>query len=144
MRSTSADYPSRTRLPATVLLACYWLLMLVGTHLPIDRWRALSGEHRFLTDKWQHYLAYAVLGALLALWWSSRNRLTWQTASLLWGVVALYGLFDELTQPWFGRIADLLDWRADLVGSATGLGLFIVGRAMLGSRETCEAEASVS
>jgi VanZ family protein len=36
-------------------------------------------------------------------------------------VLAAYGVFDELTQPIFGRTASIRDWLADLVGIAVGL-----------------------
>ena len=65
--------------------------------------------------------AYGVLGLLAALAYGGR----WQTMSTaaitLFVLLAVWGFVDELTQPLFGRLADVSDWVCDLVGGAIGL-----------------------
>lgn len=119
------------RLVVTALTA-YWLLMFTATHVPKIP-RELEPK---ISDKWQHYVAYAGLGVLLAAWWSLRRRLAWGAAFGLLAVAALYGAFDEITQPLFGRDAELLDWRADVIGAATGLALYAIVSWMTSSRRT--------
>jgi VanZ family protein len=110
------------RRSAVIALAIYWMSLFTATHIPTIP-KAL---HPGFSDKWQHYVAYAGLGLLLAAWWSLRRRLTWRSGLGLLAIVALYGAFDEVTQPLFGRDAELLDWRSDVVGAATGLALFAI------------------
>ncbi|HKQ47021.1 MAG TPA: VanZ family protein [Phycisphaerae bacterium] len=82
-------------------------------------------------DKVLHFLGFTVLGALLV--WrlgrhprrpTVRNLLPWYLALIL------YGAFDEITQPPFGRDCEFLDWLADCCGAAVGvaLGAMATGR----------------
>lgn len=103
-------------------LVLYWLLMFTATHVP----RIPRELEPGFSDKWQHYVAYAGLGFLLAACWSLRRRLTWGAGLALLAIAAVYGAFDEITQPLFGRDAELLDWRSDVIGAATGLVLFAI------------------
>jgi VanZ family protein len=41
-------------------------------------------------------------------------------------IVAIYGAFDEMTQPLFGRNCDWHDWSADLQGGLVGALLALV------------------
>ncbi|RPI87229.1 MAG: VanZ family protein [Planctomycetaceae bacterium] len=102
----------------TAGLALYWLVMLVATHVP----DIPSDFDPGIGDKLEHKIAYALLGFGLGIVWHAWNcQVPWRTAAMLFGVAALYGGFDELTQPLFGRECDLRDWFADLQGAATGL-----------------------
>lgn len=101
-------------------LAAYWLTMFTATHIP----KVPVELTPRISDKWQHYLAYAILGAFAAWWWSLRRPFGWLAAAGLFALIATYGAFDEATQPLFGRDAELLDWRADIIGAATGLVAF--------------------
>jgi VanZ family protein len=42
-------------------------------------------------------------------------------AVTLFVMLAAWGAVDEVTQPLFGRLADMNDWVCDLVGGAIGL-----------------------
>lgn len=100
-----------------IVLASYWISMYVGTHLPRLP-QAIAGQ----SDKLMHVGAYAGLAFLLALWNGSRGSLSMRRIGSLWLLVAGYGVFDEVTQPLFGRYAEFFDWTADIVGAAIGLG----------------------
>lgn len=109
----------------TLVLVAYWLTLFISTHVPIDPNEVLPGS-----DKTLHFVGYGILGSLLMLAFLVRRKdsrfvaLAIPAAMLwagLWGVIALYAACDELTQPWVGRHCELLDWRADVIGSAIGL-----------------------
>jgi VanZ family protein len=104
-----------------VLLAGYWLLLVVSTHVP-PRTAGLPADQ---LDKLAHFAAYALLAWLLAMAWeSSTGRLNLRHLKFLWLVVVAYGIIDELTQPLMGRTASIADWLADAAGAAVGLILF--------------------
>ncbi|MFN0054341.1 MAG: VanZ family protein [Planctomycetales bacterium] len=104
------------------VLIVYWMGMFVATHIPkIPRRLQVP-----VSDKWQHYAAYALLGWLVACCWSWGRPVTWQHLLAWMTLLAAYGAIDEITQPLFGREADWLDWRADVVGAASGLAIFML------------------
>ncbi len=116
--------------------------MFFGTHLPYVGPQGISHM-----DKMLHFSAYLLLTTCLLTSWEL-TRLHYRLAKsqhnksphnksqhklgvlqplhyfVVWLVVILYGLFDELTQIPFGRTCDGLDWLADVAGAATGLILF--------------------
>ena len=107
------------RMGITILLAAYWLALFVATHIPrVPQELTLPGG-----DKWQHFVAYAGLAFLLAFRQSFGALLTWKRAAAVVGIVALYGVVDELSQIPVGRHADLLDWLADVIGASGGTAL---------------------
>ena len=108
------------KLIARGLLAIYWLLLLVGTHLP---WN--SGP-RFaqLSDKVLHFAGFAGLAWLLAWMLSFRSELTKTRSVIVVFICGLYGAIDELTQPLSGRTCEFNDWLADLAGAAAGVTMF--------------------
>lgn len=121
----SATPPSGStwyRLAVTGALGLYWLTMFAATHVP----KIPKAFEPSFSDKWQHYVGYAGLGFLLSACWFTRRPLSWKRAAWLSAVPAVYGAFDEVTQPLFGRDAELLDWRADIVGGVTGIALYAI------------------
>lgn len=111
--------------PGTILrrvTLAYAAVLLASTHIP-----GVTVSFRNSTpvpsDKLAHLAAYGVLGFLFGLIavesrWSCRRGLV----SVV-GAIAVFGLVDELTQPFVGRTADRLDWVADMAGGAAGLAL---------------------
>jgi VanZ family protein len=96
---------------------------------------ALSSQSRlpvikgiFGVDKVQHLLAYAVLAAGVAVWFS---RARWRahpevTLLLVICIASLYGVTDEVHQRFVpGRICNAWDWVADTVGAAIGAALYV-------------------
>lgn len=115
---------TRFRQLQTLITCClvgYWIGMFTGTHLP----KIPKPLDTSLPDKTLHYAAFAGLGFLLASRRATTGRIRWRDAALLLGIMAAYGIFDELTQPFFGRTADPFDWFADLIGGTSGLLLFL-------------------
>ena len=94
--------------------------MFVGTHLPPFGPQGISHM-----DKMMHFSAYLILTtSLLASWELSSGLLQPNHYFMVWLMVILYGLFDEITQIPFGRQCDGLDWLADMTGTVAGLIVF--------------------
>ncbi|TWT99977.1 VanZ like family protein [Botrimarina colliarenosi] len=94
-------------------LVFYWLLLFIGTHIPDPQLPGPTLDY----DKFMHAGAYAVLTTLLliACRRTGASPRLWGRLAVA-GLVLLYGAIDEVTQPYFGRSCDLLDWLADLAG----------------------------
>jgi VanZ family protein len=116
----------KTRWALTIIVAGYWLALLVGTHMPrVPKALQMPGS-----DKWQHTTAYAGLAFLLIARRSVGRPLTWKRALGVAGIVILFGALDELTQIPVGRDAEFNDWLADSFGTLVGVGLFAAMRRM--------------
>lgn len=128
MKSFTAPLNRLERLaPEPWLLGVYWLIIFAGSHVPTD----FATSSLSLSDKLVHWVAFAGLSFLSALalrrHQMRRGRsgyLTFGHYAMIFGVIAAYGIFDELTQPYVGRTCDSLDWVSDICGAATGLGVF--------------------
>lgn len=108
----------------TILVIGWWAAMFVATHIPrVPQELSLPGG-----DKSQHLIAYAGLAFLIALRLSIGSSLGWKRAAAVFGIVAVYGVIDELTQIPVGRTADVYDWIADVTGAVAGLGILAVLR----------------
>lgn len=112
---------------ARILLAIVILTMFVGTHFPIAN--GLPGSQ---ADKLYHFGAYLTLTlCLLGSWELSTGILQASHYFVVWLFGTLYGVFDEVTQPFVGRYCDGADWLADLIGIVAGLILFCLARPLM-------------
>ena len=101
-------------------LAIYWAILITVTHLPgINKsttpdWGALP------FDKTMHVLTFGGLAGWLC--WSRfiRRAGPWPNAALAAGIGMIYGVLEEMTQPWFGRTNDPGDLIADALGLLIG------------------------
>ena len=103
------------------MLAWIWLVAVTGLSLMstenLKPWNWLS---MLSLDKWLHALTYAIMYALFAL----SRRHNGETSRYHWDVFvfcALYGLFLECLQNYFGRHFDVLDIIANIIGLLVGL-----------------------
>jgi VanZ family protein len=104
-----------------LILACYWVALFIGTHMPIDRIPIVQGS----TDKLAHIFAFAGLSGIFAIAWRlTVGRLTLTHAVWIWLVVVVYGVLEELTQPFAGRVASVWDLLADSSGALLGLAAY--------------------
>jgi len=104
-----------------VALLGYWVSLFIATHWP-NNLPILGGGQ---ADKVVHFAAFGLLAFLLAAATQTRGlRQTRGTLVLLWSVVALYGMADELLQTPVGRSCEFYDWLADAIGAAIGLAVF--------------------
>jgi VanZ family protein len=112
-----------------VVTACYWLAMFVGTHLPVT---LDPFQNPNSLDKLQHLTAFAGLSLLLCglgtAWGGAMPRL----AFIVLGLIALYGVVDELTQAFVPhRQPDVRDWLANMVGAGLGIAVFLLVQQMV-------------
>lgn len=108
---------------ARAVLYVYWPIMFAATHTP-----GLNIPPSIVllsSDKFLHCMAYTALATLLAIvggiGLGPGLRRSAIVAASVFAIVGVYGIFDELTQPFVARTADVLDWAADLVGCSIGL-----------------------
>jgi VanZ family protein len=106
------------------VLATYWLLAFVVTHLPplLPKEDEPGPEPLIGFDKIVHFVGFAILAWLLMNWLTRRHRF-WRAAGATLVTCAVYGVVDEVTQPIFARTADPMDWVADMIGTVVGIGL---------------------
>lgn len=115
-----------------VLLALYWLALVLGTHTPTTpRTTGLP-----MSDKVVHFGAYAGL-ATLAYYALRRRGMSWSRAFIvLWGVLALHAVLDEVTQGAVpGRSPDPLDALADLSGVTVALAFWRIVELLFSARQ---------
>lgn len=118
--------------PLAAVSAAYTLVLVFATHYP--RPEELLGPNP-PSDKTLHFIAYGLLGLLVAATlavsgrWSMRAAL----ATLAW--LAVFAAIDELTQPLFKRQAEPLDWVYDVLGLVAGIAVVAAARAWPGRRQ---------
>jgi hypothetical protein len=123
MTASAARWQTWYRRMLRGALCAYWVVLFIATHIPKIP-KALDFN---ISDKGLHSGSYTLLSFLLAACWGNERSLTWRAAAGLLGLVAAYGALDELLQIPVGRHADILDWRADLLGGLTGIGVYALG-----------------
>jgi VanZ family protein len=113
---------TRRRTVMVVLLALYWPLAFVLSHVPMPE---VVRDAR-ISDKGLHFLAYLVLTFLLFLAVKPFEKVRWRkaTAWCVLGVALAYGICDELLQYYVaGRSTDVKDLVADAAGAVAALGV---------------------
>lgn len=114
----------RTWLWAACLSAAF-----IVTHLPPG-----APGRPPIPDYYLHFAGFFAL-AIVTCWRATgpNRRFTWK--AWVFGVVflAVYGIVDERTQPFFGRSCELSDYVADLCGN--GVGMIIGGLCV---RASCQ------
>lgn len=111
--------------------AAYTALLVAATHYPKPE--RLLGRNP-PSDKLLHFMAYGVLGALAAAALRSRGRWSGRTIAALAGGLAVFAAIDEVTQPFFARAADPLDWVFDCIGIAGGILLVVTISSLVSAR----------
>jgi VanZ family protein len=98
--------------------AAYTLVLVFATHYPKPE--ELLGPNA-PSDKTLHFLAYATLAILAGGTLAMTGRWSARAALRLAVGLAAFAAVDEITQPFFSRDADLLDWVCDCGGAVGGL-----------------------
>ncbi len=83
-------------------------------------------------DKLLHFIAYGLLGFLVAATVATTGRWSRRGIVLLAVGLAIAAGADEATQPLFDRAADVLDWVYDIIGLFVGLTIVAVACRLLG------------
>jgi VanZ family protein len=110
----------RTIIASPTTLPLAWILFFMLTHWPQEEMPQVPFIPHF--DKVVHISLFAVLGFLLCHR-VSRKRSYKKKLGIVLVVLAAYGAFDELTQPFVGRTAEILDWVADIIGAYIGFAI---------------------
>lgn len=106
-----------------VFAVLLWLSAFVATHWPAERMPSLAQGWQ-AWDKAIHLSLFVVLGFTLSV---IAARLSKIGPLMVWPILAAYGLMDEVTQSFVpGRSCDGLDWMADCLGAAIGVGLYLL------------------
>ena len=84
------------------------------------------------SDKTLHFLAYGLLGLAVATTLAASGRWSLRAAIIALGTLAVFAVLDEVTQPWFGRQAEPLDWVYDLIGLTVGIAVVAAVHTWLG------------
>ncbi|MDO8631802.1 MAG: VanZ family protein, partial [Phycisphaerales bacterium] len=114
---------ARPRLTLAAWLG-FWGLLVLLTHVPLTHGPSTRIPH---LDKIAHFGLYFGLALLGAVRLVACERILRVRKLVLWGVLyAVYGVMDELTQPWARRTADVEDWLADAFGIAAATWLAIL------------------
>lgn len=100
----------------------YAAALVVATHMPRVHPDVIRMAHRvspLQADKTLHLVAYGILGALAGKAFAGGRP----AAAVVRLAVALAGwaCLDEISQPVFGRTADVWDWCFDVIGVVLGL-----------------------
>jgi len=114
------------RLPAGLLAAitaAYTLVLVVATHYPKPE-RLLGPNPP--SDKTLHLLAYGLLGLLVAATLVLAGLASRRNLLVAIVVVAIFAVVDEITQPLFGRQAEIRDWFFDVIGLTAGVAFVAV------------------
>ena len=115
-----------------LITALYWLAMFVGTHIPIRSPPAGSPQ---VPDKLVHTAGFAVLAVLvcgIGTAWDFSSSILYAGT---FGLIALYGVFDEATQALVAfRAPSLMDWLADVLGTTLGSAAFAIVRQLVAYR----------
>lgn len=116
--TTAADH-RRGAFSLALMLTVAWV---IATH--VRKIPGLDLVHIGRIDWLLHGTGYAVMGACWSLTLCLSGRVRPRRAALIAGLaMAALGVADELTQPPFGRTAELRDWIADLVGTTISVTL---------------------
>ncbi|MEL7237657.1 MAG: VanZ family protein [Planctomycetota bacterium] len=110
-----------------VCLAVYAVIAFVGTHWPSFGEKIIRDEPIVRPDKIFHFGGFLVYAVVLANVLGRRFSFA-VTVTLCVVGLGVYGVFDELTQPFFNRTADVNDWAANMAGVAVGLIVYRVLR----------------
>ena len=111
-----------------LLAAAYACVLVYATHHPKPAelvWPDAPG------DKTLHLIAYTLLGGAVAAAVASRGGWNWRSAATVFVALALFAAADEITQPLFGRFADIHDWAYDELGLVAGIGAVTVAALLL-------------
>ena len=106
-----------------VVAIAYAVTLVLATHYPKPE--QLLGRYGH-ADKLLHFVAYFLLAMFVAAAVCGAGRWSRQAAIIVAVALAAFGAVDEITQPLFGRTADVFDWAADCAGIAVGILLVAV------------------
>ena len=115
--------------------AAAWVCAFTASHIPGPKMPELN-----VGDKDLHLVGFLGLAGLFWATLAGFGCRRWPRVALVLTVLPAYAAFDELTQPYFQRTADVKDWAFDVLGTVCALALaevvlWVASRRSAGSRE---------
>ena len=111
------------------VLAVYWLILFIVTHLPKSPWPGWAPAPK---DTSLHFAAYLLLGGIgWAALASGRRPVRWRAVEWF-AVVAVYAACDEILQMVCNRFCSVADLVADLLGATLAIGCVELVRRVRG------------
>ena len=118
-----------------VLTAGLWAGLFIATHLPAHNLPDVA-----VSDKFMHFIAYFGLASMIYIsTWITNPARRW-TGSMVLAIAVVYGIIDEVLQPFVGRHADVKDWVYDVAGAACAVVLLVMIRRIVTARPRHEAK----
>ncbi len=122
-RESVEAWPRRAIVWLAISYGCAWAIL---THWPKMQ---LPHTSTIRLDKIAHFGGYMVLAflvsMLISICWRDGAKLTRWDALGVFSVIAVCGLIDEWTQPYFGRSFEWADYLADLPGALIGMAIAV-------------------
>ena len=115
----------RNKKLTVVLLALYWPVLFILTHVPIPKRLLVNLD---TSDKTLHFLAYFILSFLAYLAIGTAGKINWRKKNvwLLFLTIIVYAVLDEWLQGLVGRNCDVMDFLSDVAGAASCLILLTI------------------
>lgn len=110
--------PRRFRYPILVLAILSFAAAFVASHIPADKLGDVE-----VSDKTLHLVGYLGLAGMLMLTMIGFGKARAARVLLTMAAMAAYGAADEITQPYFQRNGDVMDFAADMIGSVAAIAL---------------------
>lgn len=107
-----------------VIALAFTTIVIVLTHIPQELMPSQLQKNDL--DKLQHIVAYGIITFLFTL--SLKSSPSLLSALLVFIVILVIGIADEITQPFVHRQASLSDLAADVIGIITALLLIVAGK----------------
>lgn len=99
-------------------VALYVLIAVCLTHMPKP-----PSNLEPVGDKSLHMIGYGFYAAVIyvacIITWPQRRGFP----LIVMLILAVWAALDEITQPWFHRTCDIMDWRADMIGALVAVAL---------------------
>jgi len=107
-----------------VIALAFTTIVIVLTHIPQELMPSQLQKNDL--DKLQHIVAYGIITFLFIF--SLKSSPSLLSALLVFIVILVIGIADEITQPFVNRQASLSDLAADIIGIITALLLMVAGK----------------
>jgi len=119
-------------------LPAYWIFLFCATHFPRPKLLGVRGS-----DKLAHFIAFAILAFLLWRCAESFNRkLSGRFVWIAFVGLGTYAAVDEYLQQFVNRATSLVDWLANLAGTAAALLPLELHRRLSAAAQVAELDRS--
>ena len=115
----SVSFSRPVRRVVLSLVVLLWIAAFAASHVPAKTWGRMP-----ISDKRAHFAGFFMLCGLLLLCLTTHGMSRRRRISIALAAMAVYAVFDEVTQPLVRRHFDVLDIVADIAGALTATILY--------------------